>query len=200
MAESFSSALKHVIIASSRFVIGGKESRAPRLPGSPLAAGGCGAGGRAGSAEALDLSDPREWKQLPARLRVARRVALLPLPASAGLAPRGGAPAQAGQLRLRGALSASAQVTSQGPPVLESRAEFAAALIGDSVVVAGGSQGRRASACEQLLARAGSDEEARRQPPHSVTTERANHHGLSFGDYMVVIGGANPAARALGND
>ena len=58
--------------------------------------------------------------------------------------------------------------------MLESRTEFAAALIGDSIVVAGGWQGQSyTSTCEQLSIRVGSDEEARRwQPLHSMTTER----------------------------
>ena len=77
--------------------------------------------------------------------------------------------------------------------MLESRTGFAAALIGDSIVVAGGFQGQSyISTCEQLSIRVGSDEEARRwQPLHSMTTERVSHHGLSFGDCMVVVGGFN---------
>ena len=59
--------------------------------------------------------------------------------------------------------------------------------------MAGGWQDRSdISACEQLSIRVGSDEEARRwQPLNSMTTERVNHHGLSFGDFMVVVGGVN---------
>ena len=39
-------------------------------------------------------------------------------------------------------LNISTETISQGPPMLESRTRFAAALIGDSIVVAGGWQGQ----------------------------------------------------------
>ena len=39
-------------------------------------------------------------------------------------------------------LNISTETISQGPPMLESRMVFAAALIGDSIVVAGGFQGQ----------------------------------------------------------
>ena len=81
--------------------------------------------------------------------------------------------------------------------MLEGRMGFAAAIIGDSIVVTGGWKGHSVlSACEQLSIRVDSDEEARWQPLHSMTTERFNHHGLSFGDCMVVVGG-HSAPQAL---
>ena len=66
--------------------------------------------------------------------------------------------------------------------------------------MAGGWQGQSyTSTCEQLSIRVDSDEEARRwQPLHSdMTTERGYHHGLSFGNCMVVVGGVNNAGASL---
>ena len=96
-------------------------------------------------------------------------------------------------------LNISTQTIQQGPPMLESRTEFAAALIGDSIVVTGGWPGQSyTSTCEQLSIRVDSDEEARRwQPLNSMSKERGYHHGLPFGNCMVVVGGFNNGSPAL---
>ena len=148
------------------------------------------------SIEVLDLNDPREWKQFPVRLREARYSCSAVAIDEHEIYIIGGS--NGGQiLDSVEILNTSTQTISQGPPMLESRMGFSAALIGDSIVVAGGWHGQSyTSTCEQLSIRVGSDEEASRwQPLHSMTTERGYHHGLSFGNCMVVVGGFNPAAR-----
>ena len=137
--------------------------------------GGYGPGGIAlNSIEVLDLNDPREWKQFPVNLEIARYGCSAVAIDEHEIYIIGGS-GQAGQiLNSVEILNTSTKTISQGPSMLESRTGFAAALIGDSIVVAGGWQGRSIlSACEQLSIRVGSDEEARRwQPLHSMTTER----------------------------
>ena len=158
--------------------------------------GGYGPNGYTNSIEVLDLNDPREWKQFPVNLEIARHRCCAVAIDEQEIYIIGGS--NGGQIDSVEILNISAETISQGPPTLESRTEFAAALIGDSIVVAGGWQGQYLlSTCEQLSIRVDSDEEARRwQPFHSMTTERDNHHGLSFGDCMVVVGGFNNAAAA----
>ena len=83
--------------------------------------------------------------------------------------------------------------------MLKSRTFFDAALIGGSIVVAGGFQGHYAlSACEQLSIRTGSDVEARRrQPLRSAAAERRCRGGLPPGGRALVAGGASAAAAGL---
>ena len=144
------------------------------------------------SIEVLDLNDPREWKQFPVNLEIARHHCSAVAIGEHEIYVIGGDGDQ--MLDSVEILNISTETISQGPPMLESRLEYAAVRIGDSIVVTGGFQGT----CEQLSIRAGSDEGARRwQPLRSMTTERDCHRGLSFGDCMVVVGGVDYAAETL---
>ena len=151
------------------------------------------------SIEVLDLNDPREWRLFPVRLGEARSCCSAVASDEHEIYIIGGISSNQ-ILNSVEILNTSTETISQGPPMLEARAGPVAALIGDSIVVTGGLQGQSLlSTCEQLsILVVGSDEEASRwQPLHSMTTERLGHHGLSFGDCMVVVGGFNNAAAAL---
>ena len=141
--------------------------------------------------EVLDLNDPREWKLFPVSLEIARyscsAVAIDEYEIYIIGGYGGGQILDSVEI-----LNISTETISQGPPMLESRMGFAAALIGDSIVVAGGFQGRSLSTCEQLSIREGTDEDHRWQPLQSkMNISRGYHHGLSLGNYMLVVGGIN---------
>ena len=163
--------------------------------------GGYGPNRYTNSIEVLDLNDPREWKQYPVRPITARRSFSVVVVNEHEIYIMGGMSPDFQILNSVEILNIATNEISQGPPMLESRTEFAAALIGDSIVVAGGWPGQSyTSTCEQLSIRVDSDEEARWQPFHSMTTERFNHYGLSFGDCMVVVGGVKHSICIIEND
>ena len=139
-----------------------------------LVTGGCSLGGVAlSSVKALDLSSPRERRLFPVRLGEARSSCSAAAASERETCVAGGRAGGHQALSSAEILNASTEAASQGPPMLESCAEFAAALVGGSTAAAGGWRGQAASTCEQLSTRADSDKEARRrQPLHSVTTER----------------------------
>ena len=125
--------------------------------GNLFVIGGFGPNGRSNSIEVLDLNDPREWKQFPVNLEIARYSCSAVAIDEHEIYIIGGFGGHGDQiLDSVEILNISTETISQGPPMLESRTEFAAALIGDSIVVAGGWQGQSyTSTCEQLSIRVG---------------------------------------------
>ena len=175
-----------VIVEANLFVIGGYG----RPDGISL-----------NSIEFLDLNNPREWKMFPASLEISRSDCSTVAVNEHEIYIMGGTSGINQLLDSVEILNTATKTISQGPSMLKKRDRFAAALVGDSIVVAGGWHfGQCSNACEQLSICVGaSDEEARRwQPLHSnMNTDRVAHHGVSFGDCLVVVGGANRAAPSL---
>lgn len=150
--------------------------------------------------DVLDLNDPSEWRHLPVRLQVARSwfsavVANEKIYLIGGLTADG--------------VSASVEILdvandslSQGPALRVGRSSHAAAFVGVSIVVAGGTSQNNNSprvflqSGEQLLV----SEAAPQWQPLGVNMNEqlVGAASVSFGDLMVVIGGkVGPEERVI---